>query len=129
MNQRTEKRTRTTAIAAAVCPACGALNYPAPLVCSCGAIRSQDRKPWDEEPLTGTARLLTWTRLSAVPHGFDRSQLTLGIVQFPNGVRAVVQLDSEEPRTGMNVDVAVEEADDGEYRHSLRFVSKEHAYA
>ena len=116
-------------IRAAVCPSCGTLHYPVPLVCTCGAIPSRDDTPWEEREISGTARVLTWTRLSAVPDGIKAPELTLGIVEFPDGVRAVVQMDVKHPRTGMNVDVGVEIADDGEYRQGLRFVCKEHAYA
>jgi hypothetical protein len=37
----------------------------------------------------GQAQLLTFTRIYNLPWGFDQRYLTIGVVEFENGVRAV----------------------------------------
>ena len=92
---------------ASKCPSCGALYYPVPMVCSkCNTRRDPAGvlyAKWEEVPLEGECRLLTWTRVWNLPEGFDVKYLLFGIVEFPNGLRASGRLLVEEPATGMKL--------------------------
>lgn len=99
---------------ASECPECGRLHYPWVLLCKkCGYRRypedhaelfwsKKNYKSWKKVPLEGRCKLLTFTRLWALPVGFDEhATLMLGVVEFDNGVRALGQLDVAEPTLGM----------------------------
>lgn len=89
------------------CPECGTLHYPASMICrSC----SNRRDPagvlfsaWEKVPLGGKCTLLTWTRVYALPEGFDDRYLLFAIVEFENGLRASGRLLVEDPRIGMKL--------------------------
>ena len=86
------------------CPKCGALYHPAPMVCKkCRTRRDPSEvvySDFEKVPLGGRCRLLTWTRIYALPEGLDRPSLTFGIVEFENGLRAAGQLMVENPKSG-----------------------------
>lgn len=125
MTTTTEQKQETVAIRATVCPSCGKLLYPAPLVCRCGCVLPRDEDSGRGVDVEGPCRLLSWTRLKAVPEGFDETEMTLGMVEFDSGVRAVGQLEAENPHSGMELVAEVRECCAGEYRHGLRHVMRE----
>jgi uncharacterized OB-fold protein len=87
-----------TAIVASVCKACGAVAYPRRKCCKCCG-----KKELKNIPLEGRARLLTFTRVYNLSLAFEERYLTLGIVEFENGARALGRLDVDEPEIGMNL--------------------------
>ncbi len=120
-----DERATDISIRAAVCPVCGRILYPIPLVCSCGQVHDLDGPPWEEREIAGPCTLLTWTRLKALPDGFTENEMILGMVEFSNGVRAIGLLDSESPKLGMELEAEVQPCNAGEYRHGPRYVLKE----
>lgn len=93
---------------ARTCPDCGKLHYPVPMLCrNCGARRDPSGvlfPKWEKVPLSGlSAKLLTWTRLYALPAGFSDRSLLFGIVELENGLRASGRLLVENPRIGMKL--------------------------
>ncbi len=101
------------------CPECGELHYPAPMRCrKCGYRRYPEEeverywkregyKPWKKIPLGGPCRLLSYTRLWALPVGFDQQYLDFGLVEFENGLRASGQLLVARPKTGMRLNAKI----------------------
>ncbi len=89
------------------CPQCGTLWYPAPMICgTCNNRRDPSEtkfSKWDDEPLDGPCTLLAWTRVFALPEGFDKKYLLFGIVEFENGLRASGRLLVDDPETGMKL--------------------------
>lgn len=120
-----DKQSSQVRITATVCPACGAVLYPTPLVCRCGHVLSDSDALRQRVDVRGPCKLLTWTRVKAVPEGFDDSELTLGMVEFDSGVRAIGILHSDQPRVGMDLEAEVEECDAGDYRHGACYTFKE----
>ncbi len=55
----------------------------------------------------GKCKLLTWTRVYALPEGFDVKYLLFGRVEFENGLRASGRLLVENPETGMELEAKV----------------------
>jgi uncharacterized OB-fold protein len=49
------------------------------------------------------ATLLTFTKLHALPMDFEFRTLMLGIVEFPDGARALGQLSTDEVQMGMKM--------------------------
>lgn len=96
------------------CQSCGAIHYPAPMICSkCNARRDPvTGKGWETFDLEGPCELLTWTRLWNLPEGYNKKYMLFGIVQFENGLRASGRLEIEEPKTGMKLTATVEESDE-----------------
>jgi uncharacterized protein len=85
-------------VVAAKCKACGKLLYPSHFYCpACHGTQ------FEPVPLTGEGKLLTWTRVYALPLDYEDLYLTLGIVEMDMGVRATGRLDVAEPATGMRV--------------------------
>jgi uncharacterized OB-fold protein len=85
-------------INASVCKGCGALAYPQHRRCrACG------KTGFDVVPLEGNATLLTFTRVYNLSLAFDERYITLGIVEFENGARALGRLAVDEPRIGMKL--------------------------
>ncbi len=83
-----------------VCRKCGARVYPRHWRCpSCGATELET------VPLEGIATLLTFTRIYMLSLAFHERFITLGIVEFENGLRALGKLLVEEPRVGMKLEV------------------------
>lgn len=103
-------------ILAVKCPECGQLDYPAPMVCrGCGARRDPSgiKAPeWETLPLEGPCKLLAWTKVYALPEGYEKPFLMFGIVEFENGLRAAGQLEVEQPETGMTLGANVEVSDE-----------------
>ena len=80
------------------CKKCGKISYPKRLLCpSCRG------KEFDHYPLTGEGRIVTFTKLWAIPEGIEQSPLTLAIIEFDGKVRVTGQVLSEEIRTGDRV--------------------------
>jgi len=94
-------------VEAVVCPTCGKLHYPAPMICDrCNTRRDPSGarySRWETTELEGDCTLLTWTRVHALPDGFDIPFLQFGIVEFSNGLRASGLLKSENPEIGMQL--------------------------
>ncbi len=89
-------------IYASVCKGCGAVAYPRQRRCrACGKTR------FDKLPLEGKATLLTFTRVYNLSLAFDDRYITLGIVEFESGARALGRLDVAEPETGMKLSAFV----------------------
>lgn len=96
------------------CQSCGAIFYPAPMICSkCNARRDPvTGKGWETFDLEGPCTLLTWTRVWNLPEGFMKKYLLFGIVQFENGLRASGRLEVENPVIGMKLTATVIESDE-----------------
>ena len=89
------------AIVAYKCKKCGKLHYP--FHDRCLACKNRE---FDTVKPQGGARLLTFTRIYNLPWGFDQRYLTIGVVEFENGVRAMGQIpvdESVELITGMTL--------------------------
>lgn len=90
------------------CPECGTLYHPVPMICrKCHNRRDPSGvlfSAWDRVPLSGLkGKLLTWTRLYALPTGYQDASLLFGVVELENGLRASGRLLVDEPRTGMEL--------------------------
>ena len=89
------------------CPGCGTLYYPAPMVCArCDTRRDPSAgffSPWEKVPMGGKCKLLSWTRVYALPEGYNVKFLNFGVVAFENGLKASVRLEVDEPKTGMEL--------------------------
>ena len=90
------------------CPECGTLHYPVPMLCrNCGARRDPSGvlfSKWEKVGLSvQKCKLLTWTRLYALPMGFSERYLLFGIVELENGLRASGRLLVDEPRITMEL--------------------------
>jgi hypothetical protein len=88
-------------IVAYKCKKCGKLHYPFHDRClGCKHREFEQVKP------QGNTRLLTFTRIYNLPWGFDDRYLTIGVVEFENGVRAMGRIkvdESYELKTGMTL--------------------------
>ena len=78
-------------IVAYKCKKCGKLHYP--FHDRCLACKGRE---FDKVKPQGNARLLTFTRIYNLPWGFDQRYLTIGVVEFENGVRAMGQIKADE---------------------------------
>jgi scaffold protein (connect acetoacetyl-CoA thiolase and HMG-CoA synthase) len=89
------------AIVAYKCKKCGKLHYPFHDRClNCKNREFETVKP------QGKAKLLTWTRIFNLPWGFDQRYLTIGVVEFENGIKAMGQINVDESfdlRDGMTL--------------------------
>jgi uncharacterized OB-fold protein len=82
---------REIEITAYKCKNCGKLHYPFHDRClACKKREFEKVKP------QGQAKLLTFTRIYNLPWGFDERYLTIGVVEFENGVRAMGQIPVDE---------------------------------
>ena len=89
-------------IYASVCKGCGAVAYPQHKCCkTCGKTR------FDAVPLEGNATLLTFTRVYNLSLAFDERYITIGIVEFDNGARALGRLEVDRPEIGMKLSTFV----------------------
>jgi len=118
------------------CPECGKLHYPAVMRCKkCGYRRypeeeierywkREEYKPWKKIPLDGSCKLLSYTRLWALPVGFDQRNLSFGLVEFENGLRASGQLLVDKPKIGMRLNAEVGKIKEfaGKIYYGLQFV-------
>lgn len=107
--------------------ACGAIYYPAPMVCAkCGARRDPvTGKGWTTFDLEGPCVLLAWTRAWNLPEGYTKKFMQFGIVQFENGLRASGRVEAEEPKTGMRMVAEVEESDERPGKPAKVFVFRQ----
>jgi hypothetical protein len=90
---------RSIGIVAYRCKKCGKLHYP--FHDRCLACKGREFDPVKPQ---GLAKLLTFTRIYNLPWGFDQRYLTIGVVEFENGVRAMGQIKADETyelKTGM----------------------------
>jgi hypothetical protein len=97
------------------CLKCGAIYYPAPMVCGkCDAPRDPSTgRHWEPFDLEGPCTLLTWTRVWNLPEGFNVKFLMFAMVEFPNGLRASGRLECDgDPAIGAKLDARVIEADE-----------------
>ncbi len=89
------------------CPNCGKIYYPAPMICNeCNTRRDPSEtyfSAWEKVPLEGKCKLLAWTRVYALPEGYEVPYLLFGIIEFENGIRASGRLQVEDPETGMEL--------------------------
>lgn len=75
------------------CTKCGKVHFPRYIVCQ---NPDCDSREFEQEPLEGKCKLLTWTRVYNLPEGYMMPWLHFGIVQFENGVRATGQIGFDE---------------------------------
>jgi uncharacterized OB-fold protein len=82
------------------CKKCGRVMYPWHDRC----LKCKGRE-FDEIEmlLPATGKLLTYSQLFALPWRYDVRFLTLGVVEFQNGVRAMGQLKTPDVKVGMKV--------------------------
>ena len=80
------------------CKKCGAVAYPKRLICS--SCRGKD---FGEHPLSDEGKVMTFTKLWAIPEGIEQLPLTLAIVEFDGGVRVTGQVLSQEVKIGDKV--------------------------
>ena len=71
------------------CKKCGKLHHPRYIVCQ---NPDCDGREFEQVPLEGKCKLLTWTRVYNLPEGYMNPWLNFGIVEFENGVRATGQI-------------------------------------
>jgi hypothetical protein len=91
-------------IVAYKCKKCGKLHYP--YHDRCLACKNREFDPVEPQ---GNTRLLTFTRIYNLPWGFDQRYLTIGVVEFENGIRAMGQIDADESadlKIGMTLEPA-----------------------
>ena len=80
------------------CKKCGAMTYPKRLICpSCKG------KDFNEVSLSDEGKIVTFTKLWAIPDGIEQLPLTLAIAEFNDKVRVTGQVLSEEIKTGDRV--------------------------
>ncbi len=89
-------------VEAAKCTNCGKVSYPMHFYCP--ACRGTKFEP---VPVEGEGKLLTWTRVYALPLDYAQLYVTLGIVELDMGVRATGRLDIAEPKTGVRVRASI----------------------
>jgi len=80
------------------CKKCGTIAYPKRFLCS-----SCKGRDFDEQPLGDEGRVVTFTKLWAIPEGIEQLPLTLAIIEFDGKVRVTGQVLSEEVETGDRV--------------------------
>lgn len=78
-------------IVAYKCKKCGKLHYP--FHDRCLSCKNRD---FDQVKPVGKAKVLTFTRIYNLPWGFDQRYLTIGVVEFENGIRAMGQINVDE---------------------------------
>ena len=58
---------------------------------------------FDEATVSGEAKLLTFTRVHALSLAYEDLHITLGIVEFEDGCRAMGRLHVDDPEIGMEL--------------------------
>jgi uncharacterized OB-fold protein len=87
-----------TVISAYACKACGKRTHVRHSHCpSCNGTS------FEETRVGGKAKLLTFTRVHALSLAYEDLHITLGIVEFEDGCRALGRLFVDEPRIGMKL--------------------------
>ena len=85
-------------LTAVKCDRCGSIAYPRRPVClNCRG------KSFTQIEIVGEGTVLTFTHLYAIPEGIEQTPLTLGIVEFKNGVRVTGQIENRDVKTGDKV--------------------------
>jgi hypothetical protein len=79
------------------CKKCSAIAYPKRFMCS-----SCKGRDFEEYPLNGEGRIVTFTKLWAIPEGIEQLPLTLAIVEFGK-VRVTGQVLDDEIKIGDKV--------------------------
>jgi uncharacterized protein len=105
-------------ISAAKCKSCGKLSYPTHFTCpACKGTKHE------AVPVEGEGKLLTWTRVYALPLDYEDLYITLGIVEMDMGIRVTGRLDLAEPAIGDRVRASVGQVrvTDGKEIMGLRF--------
>ncbi|MFH1314288.1 MAG: hypothetical protein ABIJ00_13815 [Candidatus Eisenbacteria bacterium] len=87
-----------TEISAHTCKACGKRTHVRHS--HCPACKGTS---FDEGMVGGKAKLLTFTRVHALSLAYEDLHITLGIVEFEDGCRALGRLYVDEPRIGMEL--------------------------
>ncbi len=101
------------------CIQCGELHHPLHYVCrKCGG------RDFEEVPLRGEAKLLTWTKVYNLPEGYMKPSLGFGIVEFENGLRVAGQLDVPQPKFGMKLISTVDVVREGVGQDYYGFIFK-----
>ncbi len=78
------------------------LSYPTHFYCpACKG------KKFEPLAIEGEGKLLTWTRVYALPLDYDDLYITLGIVEMDMGVRVTGRLEIAEPAIGARVRAGV----------------------
>ena len=89
-------------VTAARCTSCGGLSYPTHFYCP--ACRGS---AFESVPIEGEGKLLTWTRVYALPLDYAQLFITLGIVEMDMGLRVTGRLEIDKPQSGARVRVHV----------------------
>ncbi len=85
-------------INAAKCKSCGKLSYPTHFTCpACGGTN------FEGVPVEGEGKVLTWTRVYALPLDYTDLYITLGMVEMDMGIRVTGRLEIDEPTIGARV--------------------------
>ena len=94
------------------CKKCGHMHHPKYYLCqACGG------RDFEEIPLGGKCRILTWTRVHNLPVGFSEKWRNYGIVEFENGIRSSALISFDDIENGMQAVAkagVVRTADNGE---------------
>lgn len=85
-----------------VCKSCGQKSYIQHM--RCAACKGTEL---EAAALKGKARLLTFTRVHMLSLAYTDRFITLGIVEFEDGCRALGHLLVDEPRIGMELEAEV----------------------
>jgi hypothetical protein len=102
------------------CRKCGELHYPYRMVCR--KCRANEHNEFDPVPLPRDGKLLTFSRVHALPGDFEVPTLLLGIVELENGIRVTGQLKIDRPEIGMAVHGEVETVRKSEFDRRLGVV-------
>jgi uncharacterized OB-fold protein len=89
-------------IQTSVCRSCGRALYPHRSRCpACGGT------DLDIRAFEGAARLVTFTHVHMLSLAYTDLYITLGIVEFADGCRALGRLDVDQPTIGMKLKAGV----------------------
>jgi uncharacterized OB-fold protein len=81
-----------------VCKGCGKKSYVQHVRCA-----MCEGTAFEEAALGGRATLLTFTRIHMLSLAYTERFITIGIVEFEDGCRALGRLFVDEPETGMEL--------------------------
>jgi uncharacterized OB-fold protein len=85
-------------ITAYKCTQCGHVMYPHHYRClNCFGREFEEIQP------SGEGVLLTYTVVNELPWGIDERGRALGVVEFPNGVKALGLINADNPKIGMKL--------------------------
>jgi uncharacterized protein len=80
------------------CSKCGRITYPQRSVClKCG------NRTFEEMPFEKEGTLLAFTQVYQLPWGITDRLLTMGIVQFDNGMKTMGRISTPDVKTGMRL--------------------------